>query len=91
MLKQQARMIARFVYFADIALTTAAFFLAFFIRDHVLPILAPVRFPNGLFPLPEYLKVYPIVLIIWSLLLFSHHTYHSHRTVQLGKEAVTML
>ena len=37
MLKEKARMIARVVYVADLALTTAAFFAAFFIRDLVLP------------------------------------------------------
>ena len=91
MLKQQARLIARIVYFLDLALTTAAFFAAFFIRDLLLPRIAPDHFPTGLFPIQEYLKVYPLILIIWSILLFTYHSYHSHRTVTLTREALTIL
>ncbi len=90
MLKQKARMIARVVYLVDLALTSAAFFAAFYIRDFLIPMVAPQRFPNGLFPLREYLKVYPIILIIWSVLLFTYHSYHSHRTVPLRREALTV-
>ena len=91
MLKQKASLIARVVYLADLALTSLAFFAAFFIRDLVIPHVAPHRFPTGLFPLAEYLKIYPVVLIIWSVLLFSYHSYHSHRTVPLTKEALTTI
>jgi len=91
MLKQQARLVARIVYLADLALTSGAFFAAFFIRDVVLPWIAPRHFPTGLFPISEYLKVYPFVLVIWSVLLFSYHSYHSHRTIPLTKETLTIL
>src|SRR4051812_1998788 len=91
MLKQKARLIARIVYLVDLALTSAAFFAAFFIRDLILPLIAPHRFPTGLFPLAEYLKVYPLVLIIWSVLLFTYHSYHSHRTIPVTKEATTTI
>src|SRR5438270_915327 len=90
MLKQKWRLIARVVYFVDLALTSLAFFGAFFLRDLVLPIISPDRFPTGLFPLREYLKIYPVVLIIWSILLFSYHSYHSHRTVPLRREMLTV-
>src|SRR5438067_7626571 len=90
MLRQKARFIARVVYFVDLALTSAAFFAAFFIRNVVMPIAAPHYFPTGLFPLPEYLKLYPVVLIIWSVLLFTYHSYHSHRTVPLRREMLTV-
>src|SRR5436853_6777711 len=91
MLRQKARLIARIVYLVDLALTSAAFFAAFFIRDLILPLAAPSRFPTGLFPILEYLKIYPLVLIIWSVLLFTYHSYHSHRTIPLRKEAMTVL
>src|SRR5947209_15599655 len=90
MLKQKWRLIARVVYLADLALTSLAFFGAFFIRDVLLPFAAPERFPTGLFPLREYLKIYPVVLIIWSVLLFAYHSYHSHRTVPLRREMLTV-
>ena len=90
MLKQKWRLIARIVYGVDLALTSIAFFAAFFIRDLLLPIFAPTQFPTGLFPLREYLKIYPVVLIIWSVLLFSYHSYHSHRTLSLQREVLTV-
>src|SRR5687767_158647 len=91
MLKQKANVIARIVYGVDLALTTVAFFAAFFIRDLLLPVIAPEHFPTGLFPLVEYLKIYPIILIIWSILFFTYESYHSHRTVPLTREALTTI
>ena len=91
MLKQKAQVVARIVFGVDLALTSAAFFAAFFIRDAILPVLDPVHFPTGLFPLQEYLKIYPLVLIIWSALLFSYNSYHSHRTIPLTREALTTI
>jgi exopolysaccharide biosynthesis polyprenyl glycosylphosphotransferase len=91
MLKQQARLVARIVYFADLALTSVAFFAAFFIRDLLLPAIAPDQFPTGLYPLEDYLKIYPLVVVIWSVLFFTYHSYHSHRTIPLTKEALTTI
>jgi exopolysaccharide biosynthesis polyprenyl glycosylphosphotransferase len=91
MLKQKAQVVARIVFGVDLALTSLAFFAAFFIRDTILPVLDPNHFPTGLFPLQEYLKIYPLVLIIWSALLFSYNSYHSHRTVPLTREALTTI
>ena len=91
MLKQKARLIARIVYLVDIALTSVAFFGAFFLRDVVIPHIAPDQFPTGLFPLAEYLKIYPLVLVIWSVLLFTYHSYHSHRTIPVTTEALTTI
>jgi len=91
MLKQKAALIARIVYLADLGLTSAAFFIAFFIRDVILPAVLPNHFPTGLFPLADYLKIYPLVLVIWSVLLFTYHSYHSHRTVPLTREATTTI
>jgi exopolysaccharide biosynthesis polyprenyl glycosylphosphotransferase len=89
MLKQKARFIARTVYIVDLALTSVAFFAAFFLRDLIFPLLDPHHFPTGLFPLQDYLKIYPLVLIIWSVLLFTYHSYHSHRTIPVTREMLT--
>ena len=91
MLKQKARVVARIVYGVDLVLTSVAFFAAFFIRDLVLPHLDPAHFPTGLFPLTDYLKIYPLVLIIWSVLLFTYASYHSHRTIPLTRETLTTI
>ena len=74
MLKQKARLVARIVYGVDLALTSVAFFAAFFIRDLLLPVIDPSHFPTGLFPISEYLKIYPIVLILWSVLLVTYES-----------------
>jgi len=91
MLKQKARVIARIVYGVDLVLTSVAFFAAFFLRDAVLPWIDPAHFPTGLYPLGDYLKIYPLVLIIWSVLLFTYDSYHSHRTIPLTREAITTI
>ncbi len=91
MLKQKARVIARVVYGVDLALTSVAFFAAFFIRDTLLPWFDPLNFPTGLFPIVDYLKIFPLVLVIWSVLLFTYDSYHSHRTIPLTREAFTTL
>ncbi|MGA7614905.1 MAG: sugar transferase [Thermoanaerobaculia bacterium] len=91
MLKQQAKLVARIVYLVDVLLVAAAFFAAFYSRDFFFPLLDPRDFPTGLFPLAQYLKIFPIVVIIWSLLLFNNRSYHSHRTIPLKSEAVAIL
>jgi exopolysaccharide biosynthesis polyprenyl glycosylphosphotransferase len=91
MLKQQASLIARIVYGIDLVLISAAFLVAFSLRNLILPLVDPRHFPTGLYPLAEYLKVYPLVLIIWSVLLFTYHSYHSHRTIPLTREAFTTI
>ncbi len=91
MLKQQAKLVARLVYLVDITLVSAAFFLAFLVRDIAFPFFLPQSFPTGLYDLSEYLKVYPIVVLIWSALFFSHRSYHSHRTVPLKIETSEIL
>lgn len=91
MLKQQAKLVARVVYGVDIALTAAAFFGAFYIRDFIFPLVAPEHFPTGLHPLPEYLKLFPVVLVIWSFLFFRHRSYRSHRTTPIQNEALETL
>lgn len=88
MLKQQAKLVARSVYVIDIAMMTLAFFAAYWVRDAVLPWLFPSEFPEGLYPLATYAKIWPFAAIIWSLLLFNHRSYHSHRTVTLRVEAL---
>ncbi|MDX1583921.1 MAG: sugar transferase, partial [Thermoanaerobaculia bacterium] len=91
MLKQQANVIARLFFLVDLSLTSAAFFVAYSVRDTLLPSLMPKTFPTGLYPIETYVRVLPLVLIIWTLLFFSHHAYHSHRTVPIWSEIGTTL
>ncbi|MGZ5434358.1 MAG: sugar transferase [Thermoanaerobaculia bacterium] len=86
MLKQHAKLVRRLVYLSDVALTAGAFFLAFWVRDVLFPLIAPGVFPTGLYPFLEYAKILPVALVLWTLLFFSHQSYHSHRTIPIRHE-----
>jgi exopolysaccharide biosynthesis polyprenyl glycosylphosphotransferase len=87
MLKQQARLIAAAVFLLDLALISAAFFLAHALRDELLPALGLSGLERGLYPVETYLPLLPLALAIWTVLLWSSGRYRSHRTVPLLEEA----
>ncbi|MFV2073626.1 MAG: hypothetical protein ACC742_13350, partial [Thermoanaerobaculales bacterium] len=86
MLRERAKAIAYWVWTMDLALTTLAFLLAWWLRSHIAPQLAPALFPTELYPLSRYLGLLPLVLAIWTLLLVTRETYTSRRTVALATE-----
>ena len=86
MLKERARVIAYWVWTMDLVLTTVAFFLAWWLRSYVAPLLAPSVFPTELYPLSRYLGLLPLVLGIWTILLVTREAYTSRRTVALASE-----
>ena len=86
MLKERARVVAYWVWTADLVLTSAAFLLAWWLRSHLAPQLAPQFFPTELYPLSRYLGLLPLVLVIWTLLLVTREAYTSRRTVALASE-----
>ena len=86
MLKERAKVVAYWVWTTDLVLTTVAFFLAWWLRSHVAPQLAPALFPTELYPLSRYLGLLPLVLAIWTLLLVTREAYTSRRTVALASE-----
>ncbi len=87
MLKERAKLIAYWVWTADLVITAGAFLLAWAIRSHLAPMLWPQLFPTRLYPLSRYLGLLPLVLVIWTLLLVSGRAYTSRRTVSLRQEA----
>ncbi len=87
MLKERAKAVAYWVWTTDLALTTAAFLLAWWLRSWVGPELAPGLFPTELYPLGRYLGLLPLVLLIWTVLLVTREAYTSRRTVALAHEA----
>lgn len=91
MLKEQARTVAYWVWITDLALTAAAFMLAWALRSHLAPMLFPGLFPTELYPLSRYLGLLPFVLIIWTALLLSRETYSSRRVISLSAEAWQVL
>ena len=86
MLKERAKVVAYWVWTSDLVLTTLAFLLAWWLRSHVAPQLAPSIFPTELYPLSRYLGLLPLVLAIWTLLLVTREAYTSRRTVALASE-----
>jgi exopolysaccharide biosynthesis polyprenyl glycosylphosphotransferase len=85
-LKERARIVAYWVWTTDLVLTALAFLLAWWLRSHVAPRLAPGLFPTELYPLSRYLGLLPLVLAIWTLLLVTREAYTSRRTVALASE-----
>jgi exopolysaccharide biosynthesis polyprenyl glycosylphosphotransferase len=85
-LKERAKVVAYWVWTADLVLTTVAFFLAWWLRSYVAPQLAPSIFPTELYPLSRYLGLLPLVLAIWTFLLVTREAYTSRRTVALASE-----
>jgi exopolysaccharide biosynthesis polyprenyl glycosylphosphotransferase len=86
-LKERAKLIAYWVWTADLAVTSVAFLLAWWVRSSLAPQLLPRLFPTELYPLARYLGLLPLVLVIWTLLLVTREAYTSRRTVSLHREA----
>ena len=86
MLRERAKAVAYWVWTTDLVLTTVAFFLAWWLRSHVLPQIFPSIFPTELYPLSRYIGLLPLVLAIWTFLLVNREAYTSRRTVALASE-----
>jgi exopolysaccharide biosynthesis polyprenyl glycosylphosphotransferase len=89
MLKERARFVASVLLVIDLAAVAAAFLLAYWLRDSVLPAIG-LR-PRQLYPLRLYIPLLPLILVIWGLLLTRFGTYRSHRTISLMDEAWTIV
>jgi exopolysaccharide biosynthesis polyprenyl glycosylphosphotransferase len=85
-LKERAKAVAYWVWTMDLVLTALAFLLAWWLRSHAAPRIAPGLFPTELYPLSRYLGLLPLVLLIWTLLLVTREAYTSRRTVALASE-----
>lgn len=90
MLKERARLVAYWVWTADLAATTAAFLGAWWLRSHLAHRLLPALFPTELYPVQRYLGLLPLVLAVWTFLLVTREAYTSRRTVSLRREAWEM-
>ncbi len=89
MLKERARLVARALLTADLAAVAAAFLLAYWLRDTLVPWLG-VR-PQDLYPLRLYLPLLPLALVLWGVLLARVGAYRSHRAATLLEEAWSVL
>ncbi len=81
MLKERAKLVSRLLFSNDVVLTVFSFILAYWARQ----VLFSEKF-GQLFPLPQYLQLLPIIILLWSLFLHFHKTYKSYRTLPLLNE-----
>jgi exopolysaccharide biosynthesis polyprenyl glycosylphosphotransferase len=88
-LEERARILSTVLWCIGLVLVSGAFFLAYWLRDEVLPGLGLSA--TGLYPLFRYLPLLPLALVIWALLLLSIGFFRSHRTVPLAREAAEIL
>jgi exopolysaccharide biosynthesis polyprenyl glycosylphosphotransferase len=91
MLKERARILHAAIISLDLLLVAAAFLVAYWLRDEVLPALLPRAFSTPLYPLEDYLPLLPLALAIWGALMLSSGRYRSHRTVPILEEATSIL
>jgi exopolysaccharide biosynthesis polyprenyl glycosylphosphotransferase len=91
MLKERARVLTASIFVLDLALVSAAFFLAWWLRSFLFPFVFPGLVPAPFYPVSIYLPLLPLVLLIWGTLLMTSDCYRSHRTVPLLEEAWDVL
>jgi hypothetical protein len=70
MLKEYTTLFRRLMVIADAAIATAAFFLAYALRNHI----------DNLYPLNEYILYLPVLMMAWGACLFFLGMYQSFRT-----------
>jgi len=86
MLKTRARLVSAFIFAVDLAITGAAFFLAYALRNGLLPRWWPGALPYGLYPLRNYAPLLVLILPVWAAMFAGFRIYRSHRTFTLLEE-----
>src|SRR5574340_263236 len=86
MLRQRARALAAGQYAADLAITALSLVLAHAVRDRLLVRWMPEAFAGPLYPLSHYVPLLALILVIWSVALWSVGFYGSRRTLPLREE-----
>ncbi len=91
MLKQRVRLQTALILTLDLSLVAAAFFLAYWIRGGLFPLVLPELYPTPLHPLADHLPLLPLALVTWGAPLVFTRRYRSHRTADLKTEAAAIL
>jgi exopolysaccharide biosynthesis polyprenyl glycosylphosphotransferase len=81
MLKEKAKLISNLVFISDILITILSFLAAYWIRNTFFS-----KEFSHLFPLPQYLQLLPIIILIWGFNLHFFKTYWSYRTISPFRE-----
>ncbi len=87
MFKQHAKLVYRGLYLADIAITAASFFAAYWIRASFLTRWELI----SIYPVKEYTWLILVIIPAWTYLLRKNGAYASHRTIPFPKEMATIL
>ncbi len=82
MLKQHAKLVSRFLYFADLGTILASFYAAYLIRASFL---TKWNFTD-LYSLEMYVGILSFIIPVWSILLHYYGVYKSQRTVSFPAE-----
>jgi len=72
MIKERFSLFRRLMAMGDACVVCAAFFIAYFLRDSV----------SAIYPLRAYLKMLPVVCLVWVIFLYSFKMYGSIRTLR---------
>lgn len=91
MLKQRVRLQTALILALDLSLVAAAFFLAYWIRSGLFPLVLPGLYPQPLYPLSDHLPLLPLALVTWGAPLVFTRRYRSHRTADLKTEGTAIL
>ena len=82
MLKEHAVIFRRLIILLDLGIIAGAFFLAYFLR-------AGLR--DDLYPLSNYMYIFPLLLFLWVVSLYFFGMYNSFRVKRLRSVISTVL
>jgi len=87
MLKEKVIKNAFLLYFFDISIVFASFFIAYWIRDSLITKIHPkIYYFAHLYPLSQYIWILLLIIPLWSLLFIIFKLYHSKRVKSLTSE-----
>jgi Undecaprenyl-phosphate glucose phosphotransferase len=79
MLKFETRRVVATYVLADVAATSVAWVLAYFLRFHADPVGALIPVTKGIPPLLDYLRLLPFMALLWPAVLYFHGLYRLRR------------
>ncbi|MBI4432536.1 MAG: sugar transferase [Candidatus Omnitrophica bacterium] len=85
MIKEPIQFIRHVLYFAELAILSAAFFMVYYLSFHfhslyTLNLLPPVKLIQQPWPIDVYMRAFWLVLVIWAVLLKARDDYGRQHT-----------
>ena len=88
MIKEHENVWKQTLILCDFLMITACFFLGYYLRNYITYFSERMKF---IYPLPAYLNLIPLILLIWGGTLYSLRAYESFRTKKLGEVLLDIL